>query len=479
MTTWTWMVYMATNNDAEVFGAQSIANIETATANAAANSDVNNVRVLVQQATSTSSVRRIMGATPEIVSDLGKIDSADPATILDFVRWAVATVPAQRYALIIWSHGTGWQPGEMAQLAASPPPPAIVTQPQLVLPTQPTLPSSLPQVVQPIETQPTNFTRGIPLSALASAHTVDEGAMNVASTVIPVTSDELTRRGLNDESIDGFHAFFSTTMRRILHFPTPPNRAIAFDNGTGHALDTIELGNVMEGVAQILGQPVDLLGMNACLMSSIEVAYQVRSSAHLYVASENLMPVNGWPYDDILSSLRDQPDIDSVSLGKLVVEKYCAYFGLSSPHAAAGVTLTALRLASIDRLASAVSGFANALQKDIGTQAKTIQTAQNATPAFHFRLYDLANFCHALMGQSGIAPEIVAAAQEVVAVLSDPAFLVEFGHVNQQDASGGVSTYLMPPLFGMTVSPYYAATDYAKATGWGAFLTAYLAAIGN
>lgn len=60
------------------------------------------------------------------------------------------------------------------------------------------------------------------------------------------------------------------------------------DDGTGHSLDTIELGKVLAKATVVLGQPIDLLGMDACLMSSLEVAYQVQPYVHCLVGSEEL-----------------------------------------------------------------------------------------------------------------------------------------------------------------------------------------------
>ena len=97
---WTWMIYLATHNNAATAGDESVQRIRQAQID-------DNVRVLIQQATPAGSVRRVVGASPEVVSDLGQIDSGDPATLLDFVRWAAATAPAQRYALVLWSHGSG------------------------------------------------------------------------------------------------------------------------------------------------------------------------------------------------------------------------------------------------------------------------------------------------------------------------------------------------------------------------------------
>ena len=40
---------------------------------------------------------------------------------------------------------------------------------------------------------------------------------------------------------------------------------------------------------------IDLLGMDACLMSTLEVAYQTRANAVNVVGSEELEPGDGWP----------------------------------------------------------------------------------------------------------------------------------------------------------------------------------------
>jgi hypothetical protein len=48
------------------------------------------------------------GIGSETVGDLGEINSADPASLTSFIRWGVKNYPADRYALVIWSHGSGW-----------------------------------------------------------------------------------------------------------------------------------------------------------------------------------------------------------------------------------------------------------------------------------------------------------------------------------------------------------------------------------
>lgn len=400
---WTWMVYMATHNNVAEAGNQSIASIERVHYDS-------QVRVLVQQATPQFCQRKIIGQSPTAVSMPGQVDSGEPATLVDFIRWAAATAPARRYALVLWSHGSGWEPSEMERLAQQQPAGGLIT------------------------------------------------------------TAELVQRSADD----GSNVFFTTTMRKLLALPTLPKRAIAFDDGSGHSLDTIELGQVMAQATQILGQPIDLLGMNACLMSSIEVAYQVRNYVRVYVASEDLMPAQSLPYEDILTRLEAQPDLEAVALSQLIVERYCARFLVLSPQSPVPATLTALQLASIEHVASAVHAFADALRANITVEIDAVWAAHQAAHMFRFRLCDLAGFCRALLAQTGVTPDTITAAQELLAALTDPAFLLSTSYTNRTYAdTGGVSTYLMEPLPGKHISPYYAETAYAQATGWNDFLIAY------
>lgn len=411
---WTLMIYLATHNDAAEVGDESVARMRQARLN-------QRVRVLVQQSTPERTLRRVIGATPELAADLGQLDSGAPETLLAFIRWAAEVAPARRYALVLWSHGSGWAPKQIERLA-----------------------------------------QGAPAS-------------------VPLTAGELQQRGAHDTA---GQVFFSSALRELIAKPTPSERAIAFDDGSGHSLDTIELGSVVARAARALGRPIDLVGMNACQMSNAEVAYQLRGSAEVYVASAEDMPVYGWPYEDLLTRLAAQPDMDADALGRLAVARYCAYFrdnplpwgqdGLPD-----GVTLAALRLDGIPVLAGAVGELASTLRASIDAMGGAVWAAQRAARAFKFQLYDLAGFCRALPNAKGATPDAVRAAKGVLAALSDERLLLASAHVGAAyDTVGGLTTYMLPPGDAAAISPYYAATAYAKNTGWGEFLAAYHAAVG-
>jgi hypothetical protein len=214
-------------------------------------------------------------------------------------------------------------------------------------------------------------------------------------------------------------------------------------------------------------------------MSNAEVAYQVRDHAQVYVASQEDMPVQSWPYDDILTRLSAAPAMDAETLGKLIVERYCAYFRASTLQwgqfgLPKGVTLAAVRPQGAAKLAGVTQSLAGALQSDLDGQLQAVWDAQRAAHAFKFGLYDLASFCRALGAHPNLTPTTKEGAQQVLATLADPAFLLAEEHTSPAyDDVGGLTTYLMAPAPGKAISPYYAETDYAQATGWGDFLAGY------
>ena len=77
------------------------------------------VAVFVKRAEQQAAHHIIVGkdAKNEERENLGSdVDSGSPQTLLDFIRWAKQKAPAERYALTIWNHGSGWDPLDFDEL---------------------------------------------------------------------------------------------------------------------------------------------------------------------------------------------------------------------------------------------------------------------------------------------------------------------------------------------------------------------------
>lgn len=115
---WTFMVYI--DSDDSSLEEQAISDfIEMAAAGS--NEDVNIVMQFDRSPEYDTSYgdwtdcRRFLitdGLTPadgNELMNLGEANMGDPATLVDFAEWAASNYPAEKYALIISSHGKGWE----------------------------------------------------------------------------------------------------------------------------------------------------------------------------------------------------------------------------------------------------------------------------------------------------------------------------------------------------------------------------------
>jgi len=249
-------------------------------------------------------------------------------------------------------------------------------------------------------------------------------------------------------------------------------RAICSDDGTGHSLDTIELGNVLAKIKTNLGKPLDLLGMDACLMSNVEVAYQARSYVDYVVASEETEPNEGWPYERILGELVAHPDIATADLAKKIVKAYVQSY--KDNGSGEDVTQAALDPSKVETLAMALDGMADALIKQMPDAADTVWNALRKSLYFYDKtLWDISCFTEELASQGDNTIKKAADAVSAALQPSDTGFVVAEAHDGERmERCKGVTIYV-PAL--CDISPYYNELDYAKKHRWLKMLKEYKA----
>jgi hypothetical protein len=416
---WTVLTYIAAHNNLEQFGKKSLMEI----LHVGSTSDVVHGAFYDGK---TGAGRYMMG-DPGVVAhqeQLGQVDSGDPDRLIATATWLFEQYPAERYGLVLWSHGSGWEPSEIAAVAK--------------------------------EARP-----GTPAD--------------------PTESQE--RAGA-----PGSRALFRTTLRALLKPDKPAERAILFDDGTGHALDTIELGRVVGAIADAVGQPLDLIGMDACLMATVEVAYQLRKTAAYMVASEELVPGFSWPYDLIWKRLRNAPDFTAQDLSALIVAEYLDYYREHPPAFGGGdITKIALDVSKTEALAAAMQRLAQALIANMPEAISCLEKAQSDVylietvdeqrhpSKFNYHLWDIVSVSGHLAARCGQA-EVQAAAAHVMQIFHDSGLVVRAGHFGEWfDGIGGLSVYWLPPKKDKPrhISRYYSLVDFARDAMWDRMLAAY------
>jgi hypothetical protein len=267
---------------------------------------------------------------------------------------------------------------------------------------------------------------------------------------------------------------FTPSVASILAIDSNPDRMICSDDTSGHSLDTIEVGRILAALTADIGRPLDLFGMDACLMSTLEVAYQVRKQARAVVGSEELEPGAGWKYDALLTTLNATPGMDGAALAASVVKGYVDSYKAHKDDWP--VTQCAVDTARCEAFATTVDGLVKALRAKLETGWADLLKAHARAATFTLEMTDLRSLCNGLLATTKDAA-VQAAARAVIDALTPGGYVLAEGHLGARvEDCGGVSIYLPSPASSQ-ISPYYKDLEIAKAHRWDELLKDYFRAV--
>ncbi len=152
------------------------------------------------------------------------------------------------------------------------------------------------------------------------------------------------------------------------------------DDGTGEVLDLADLTRgISEGLERAGVDKLDLLGFDACLMASYEVASAVAPLADRLVASQELEPGHGWDYG-ALRLLAEDPDATADQLGAALLDGFVAQ--AEAEGTADGITLGLVDLTRMDEVDAAMAAFSGALAERAVAVAPVVGRAGAETLGF-------------------------------------------------------------------------------------------------
>ncbi|MBN2208468.1 MAG: hypothetical protein JW759_04150 [Candidatus Coatesbacteria bacterium] len=124
------------------------------------------------------------------------------------------------------------------------------------------------------------------------------------------------------------------------------------------SLDISQLKAALSALQQNTGRTLDIIGMDACLMGMVEVAYQLKDLCEVVIASEESVPWDGWDYS-FLSELRPGADTSAKELAVYIVDYFCRSYTDGAPYPTddSYVVLSAVDVTSFE------DGFVSALEK--------------------------------------------------------------------------------------------------------------------
>jgi hypothetical protein len=268
-------------------------------------------------------------------------------------------------------------------------------------------------------------------------------------------------------------------------------RGILYDDSENTCLTNQGLSIALSQIKAILGKKIDLVGMDACLMSMVEVAYEIKDYADVLVASQETEPGYGWNYSGIITPLASNPAMfTSENLAKLIVASYGFYYASTDMQ---NYTQSAINLNLLDPLCANIESISVNLLECIGYKPsvvkKALHIARLNSKSFEMASYiDLYSFyfelraeftklrhdveaekptCFAFLYRP--SPNYIPALDRLVESINVGIGLIEnvvFANVfgAKSNGSHGISIYY--PISVSLVHPSYPNTAFAKNTHW-------------
>jgi hypothetical protein len=251
---WTFMVYMAGDNGKirrpndqllmapmEDAGLRDIREMQDV-------GSTDSVAILAQFDTLAENTSYRLYIGPEGRTDeqaLPEQNTGDPKSLRDFIVWGMTAYRAEAHAVVLWNHGTGWKEDDIY---------AFAKQKQMRIAAE---------------------------------------QREVRGTLTRSLGDDSSRSRIGG-------GLFLSSAAQVIGIEDSETRGICYDDGSMDFLDNAEMKRALAEAQALAGQRIDLLGMDACLMSMFEVAYQVKDRATYLVGSQEVEPMDGWPYDRVL-----------------------------------------------------------------------------------------------------------------------------------------------------------------------------------
>lgn len=179
----------------------------------------------------------------------------------------------------------------------------------------------------------------------------------------------------------------------ILNFPAQQYALVISDHGASWpgmgpdegsfgdgVLDLPDLyAGIRAGLAGAGIDQLDLLGFDACLMATYEVASTLTPVARRLLASQELEPGHGWDYG-VFEALHGQPDMSVDELGALIIDGFAAQateWGTDTD-----ITLSLVDLERVGVLDEAVAEFAAAMSGRAAAVGPAVGRVRAATLSF-------------------------------------------------------------------------------------------------
>ncbi len=189
-----------------------------------------------------------------------------------------------------------------------------------------------------------------------------------------VLLEEQEKQNMGDgQTLEDFLRFASE------NYPAERTMAVLWNHGGGtlggvaideqFEGDTLSLLEMREAFTAVFDEseenpPLDIIGFDACFMATIDTAAIFADMASYMVASEDFEPGVGWEYSGIMSTLAENPSVDSFTLSQSICDNYMRGIEEADAEQEVGIvqqvdtaTLSVINLAEIKAVLQAYDDY--------------------------------------------------------------------------------------------------------------------------
>jgi len=214
-------------------------------------------------------------------------------------------------------------------------------------------------------------------------------------------------------------------------------KGFAVDDSAGDMMYTAEFGRT------IRNRQLNLVGMDLCYGSLLEIAFQIKDDALWYVASQEAVPAAGWNYTDVLTRFAAREDRSAAGLAEAIVDSYAQQYASQI-----GAGLAAVRLDQMTEVNSRLNDFCITLANALDTHDKREALRNllvNQVQAFTTLQYPGDRFIDIADMARVVAANTAYAGAETTALLAaiDSAVAIHWNHPMGNPGAGGLSLHLI------------------------------------
>ena len=189
------------------------------------------------------------------------------------------------------------------------------------------------------------------------------------------------------------------------------------DDTNSDDLTMLEVRTIYEKLRVDTGKKLlwDVMGMDECLMSDVEVAYDAKQYVNYICNSEDSIGGDGWEYNLVLQHIKDQPTMDPETFAYWIYKEYGNYYGTSGSY----TTMSVVNVTEFDySLMPAINNLGQKLRHKAKTLNSNIATAATNSASWQGYTWnrDLIHFAQNLQSQIpvGTDADIYNAAQLII-----------------------------------------------------------------